>query len=50
MARLTVVKGHIAVGLWGQKPGRFFCAAQPDNEVVSAQFGMDFMNHPFKPI
>ena len=27
-----------------------FCAAQPDDEVVSGQFGMDFMNHPFKPI
>ena len=27
-----------------------FCAAQPDDEVVSTQFGMDFMNHPFKPI
>ena len=25
MARLTVVKGHIAVGLWGQNLGRFFC-------------------------
>ena len=24
MARLTVVKGHIAVGLWGQNLGRFF--------------------------
>ena len=28
----------------------FFCAAQPDDAVVSAQFGMDFMNHPFKPM
>ena len=28
----------------------FFVRLSPDDEVVSAQFGMDFMNHPFKPI
>ena len=27
-----------------------FCAAQPDDEVVYTQFGMDFMNRPFKLI